>query len=201
MKRILFRVNSIVSILSAVKLSLIVGVVFIIGCSKQLSFNELNDDEFTEIEVDIYESLQMQYSISILEELKMLESDYFKTESNELFIDTSSNFNNGMSVLSIRKYESILISLEKEWESLKSDRLFFENFKVISEEKINFIGKQVIYEHTKFTLEGIEREGISFLFKEKGNKYYNIYIQVNKDEYYPNNLKELLFCVRSMRTW
>jgi hypothetical protein len=106
-----------------------------------------------------------------------------------------------MSVLSIRKYESILISLEKEWESLKSDRLFFENFKVISEEKINFIGKQVIYEHTKFTLEGIEREGISFLFKEKGNKYYNIYIQVNKDEYYPNNLKELLFCVRSMRTW
>jgi hypothetical protein len=201
MKRILFRVNPIVSILSAVKLSLIVGVVFIIGCSKQLSFNELNDDEFTEIEVDIYESLQMQYSISILEELKMLESDYFKTESNELFIDTSSNFNNGMSVLSIRKYESILISLEKEWESLKSDRLFFENFKVISEEKINFIGKQVIYEHTKFTLEGIEREGISFLFKEKGNKYYNIYIQVNKDEYYPNNLKELLFCVRSMRTW
>jgi hypothetical protein len=204
MKRILFRVNSIVSILSAVKLSLIVGVVFIIGCSKQLSFNELNNNKFDEVDFYDFKSLKMDFDIKLL---KYLEAENTDCYDNGTLIQTFSDStgclvdckNSGL--LNIMKYNSKELVLSKEYERIQADRVDYENFQIISTEEINFIGKQVIYEYVKFTMGDLELEGITFLFKEKGNKYYNVYIQVNKDEYYPNNLKELLFCVKSMRTW
>ncbi|MCF8414617.1 MAG: hypothetical protein K9G40_00130 [Crocinitomicaceae bacterium] len=174
-------------------------VLFTLSCSKKLNFDELTTENLTGIPLWNYRSSQLNYSISLTENLKLVENDYSDTSGFELFIDTTREFEKGTNILSVVQFYSQETKLEETWKSLKSKRLPIESFKIISEGLTNYLGKPAYYEHSTSFLSNNETESISFLFHGDSSKFYLLSVQTVIDEGYPDNLKKLLYCAKSIK--
>lgn len=172
-----------------------------IGCSKQLSFNELIINEPSDLNLKAYSSAKMKYRMSLLDKLTLVETDYYgDTLASELFIDTSLVFDEDVSLLSISRYNSNNTELQKEWKKLISNRKVYENFSIFSEGITDYLNKTSYYEHSAYFIgRKKKKESIIFLFRGNSSDFYLISIDVNAEEGYPDNLKELLFCVKSIK--
>ena len=175
------------------------SVVFLTtGCSGQLSFDELTKDIPTNIDTRTYSSDSMNYSISVPKRFELMDKDYLDTFDIELFIDTSVVFEEGVSMFSVVKYSSTETELKKAWDKLMSNRVMIEDFRIYSEGVTNFLSMPAYYEHSACTISKKNTESISFLFRGDSSSYYGISLQVITEEGYPDNMKELLYCAKTL---
>lgn len=174
-------------------------VLFATGCSGQLSFDELTKDIPANLNAHMYSSTNMNYSISVLKRFELVDKDSYDTLDIELFIDTSMVFEEGASMFSVLKYNSTDTVLETAWDKLMSNRVMIEDFKIYSKGLTDFLSIPAYYEHSSCTISNKNTESISFLFRGDSSSFFGISLQVITEENYPDNMKELLFCAKSMK--
>lgn len=180
-------------------LTSLVIVLLTIGCSAQLSFDELTKDVPSDLDVHKYSSTKMNYSISLLKYLELAEKDYNNdTLGFEVFVDTSVVFEEGTSTLSVLKYNSTDTTLNGAWNKLMSNRPF-ENFRIYSEGTTDYLSRPAYYEHSAYTISEKNTETINFFFRGDSSDFYLMNLQVITEEGYPDNMKELLFCAKSLK--
>lgn len=182
-------------------LSCLAVILLTVGCSAQLSFDELTKDVSSNLNVRTYSSAKMNYSISVLKRFELMDKDYYDTLGIELFVDTSMVFEEGASMFSVLKYNSTdtETTLEKAWDKLMSNRMMIEDFRIYSKGLTNFLSVPAYYEHSACTISKKNTESISFLFRGEDSIFFGISLQVITEEGYPDNMKELLFCAKSMK--
>jgi len=176
-------------------------VLFTTGCSGQLSFDELTKDIPTNLNAHTYSSANMDYSISVLKNFELVDKDYYDTLGIELFIDTSMVFEEGASMLLVLKYNSTDTLLEKAWDKLMSNRVIIEDFRIYKEGLTNFLSIPAYYEHSACTISNKNTESISFFFRGDSSSFFGISLQVITEEGYPDNMKKLLYCAKSMKLY
>lgn len=179
-------------------LSILLIAILTIGCSKQLSFDELITYKPSKFKTKLHLSERMQYSISLLDCLALVEKEYSDTTGYELFVDTSISFEKGTSILSIMKFNSTATTLEEAWNKLMTNRVRIKDFQIFSQGLTNYLSKPSYYEHSTCTMNNSKTESISFLFKSDSS-FYLLSIQANREKGYPDNLKELLFSTKSIK--
>lgn len=174
-------------------------VLLTVGCSAQLSFDELTKNVPPDLNTHIHTSTEMQYSISILEQLELLEKDYNSdTLEFELFVDNSTGLEEGASTLSILKYNSSDTTLSGAWNILMISRPF-ENFRIYSTGLTDFLSEHAFYEHSAYTIGKKNTETINFFFRSISSTFYLVNLQVTTEKGYPENMKELLSCAKSLK--
>lgn len=176
-------------------------ILLTIGCSAQLSFDELTKDIPTDVKVKTYSRAKMNYNISIPKKFELMDKDYYDTLSIELFVDTSMIFEEGASILSVFKYNATdtETTLEGAWNKLMSNRPLIEDFRIYSEGLTNFLSVPAYYEHSACTISEKNTESINFLFRGDSSSFVGISLQVITEEGYPDNMKELLYCAKSIK--
>lgn len=180
-------------------LSYLIIVFVAIGCSPQLSFDELTKDLPSKLGTRSYSSTKMGYSISLLDQFVLRDNNYNDTLKLELFIDTSMVFEEGASTLTIIKFNSTETTLEKSWRKFISDRMLIEDFQVYSEGLTDYLLEPAYYEHSAYTMSKKNTESINFLIRGDSSSFYFMNLEVIMEDDYPNNLKELLSCVKTVK--
>ena len=174
-------------------------VLFTVGCSAHLSFDELTKDVPANLNTRTYSSSKMNYSISIPKTLELVEKEYNDTTGYDLYIDTLMEFEKGASMLSVYKYHSAETVLEKEWNKLTSNRQLIEDFRIYSEGVTDFLSVPAYYEHSACTISKKNTETISFLFRGDASIFYLMSLQVITEEGYPDNMQKLLYCAKTIK--
>lgn len=176
-------------------------ILLTVGCSAQLSFDELTKDIPTDVKVKTYSRAKMNYNISIPKKFELMDKDYYDTLSIELFVDTSMIFEEGASILSVFKYNATdtETTLKGAWNKLMSNRPLIEDFRIYSEGLTNFLSVPAYYEHSAYTISEKNTESISFLFRGDSSSFVGISIQIITEKGYPDNMKELLYCAKSIK--
>jgi hypothetical protein len=171
------------------------------GCSGQLSFDELTKDIPANMNTRTYSRVKMDYSISMPKRFELLDKDYFDTLSIELFADTTIIYEEGTNILSILKYNPSMpeTNIEEAWKKLLSNRQLIEDFRIYSEGLTDFLSVPAYYEHSACTISKKNTESISFLFRGEASTFYLMSLQVITEEGYPDNMKELLSCAKSIK--
>jgi hypothetical protein len=170
-----------------------------VGCSAQLSFEELTKDTPSVLNLQSYSSSKMEYSISLPNRFELAEKDQINT-GFELFFDTLIEFEKGTNILSVFKYNSAEKTLGEAWKKLTSNRQLIEDFRIYSEGLTDFLSIPSYYEHSACTISKKNTETISFLFRGKASTFYLVSLQVITEKGYPDNIKELLSCAKSIKT-
>lgn len=170
-----------------------------LGCSKQLPFEKLILNEPVGLDLKKYSSIKMDYDISLLEQFRIAEKEYNDTIGFELFLDTTFSFEKGTNMISITKFYSEDTKLDKVWNKLTSNRMSIENFRIYSKGLTNYLSRPAYFEHSACTISKKNTESISFLFRGDSTDFYAISIQVIKEVGYPKNMRELLFCAKSIK--
>jgi hypothetical protein len=188
-------INKVFNILSCLTI-----VLFTVGCSAQQSFDELTKDIPANLKVRRYSSAKMNYNISMPKRFELLDRDYYDTLSIELFADTTILYEEGTNILSILKYNSSMpeTTIEEAWKKLLTNRQLIEDFRIFSEGVTDFLSVPAYYEHSACTISEKNTESISFLFRGNSSDFYVISISVNTEEGYPTNMRELLYCAKSI---
>jgi hypothetical protein len=164
-----------------------------------MSFDELTKNIPSSINTHTYSSAKMSYNISLLDRFKFIDQEYNDTLSFELFVDTSMVYEQGASVISILKYKSTETSLDQEWKKLSSKRQLIQDFKIYSKGLTDYLPESSYYEHSGYTINNKNAETISFLFHGEDATFYLISLEVIKEEDYPDNMRELLYCVKTIK--
>src|SRR5690606_37100756 len=144
-----------------------------------------------------YSSSKMNYSISLLKSLTLIDKNYDDSMQVELFMDTTYNFDNQLNWLTIFEFTSTETTLEGAWNQFMLDRIPYGGFQVLSERKTEYLSQPALYEHSTYILSGNTDESINFLLQGNNSKYYLVNIQVDKEVNYPKNMRELLYCAKS----
>ncbi len=176
------------------------SILFILtACSGKPTFEELTSDIPTNIQTRIHSSSNMNYQISLSKELKLTEKDYKDTLSIELFLDSTIDFMKGTNIISVVRYQSKEKTLEEAWKKLVSKREKMQDFKIHSEGKTNFLSSPAYYEHASYPVSKKDRESICFLIKGKSSDFYAVSLETSKENNYPDNMKRLLACAKTLR--
>ena len=176
------------------------GAIWVItACSLQLSFEELVSDLPEDLEVSTFKSDSMGYSISLTKKFELVETEYDNDTRYELIVDTTRNFDSGTSMISIYSYPSNESDLNKAWANLISERKLDKNFKVHSDGRTSFLNFPSFYQHSSSTVGINEVESVSFLYRGTPTLLYLATVQVVTADNYPENLKELLYLVQSLK--
>ena len=176
-------------------------ILLVTGCSKQMSFIELTKGIPTDCYTRSYSRKTMKYSISVPKRFELRDKDYNDESSFELFLDTSGAFYEGVSMLSVIKYDvkDVNTSLDIAWQNLMSNRVMIEDFRIYSEGLTNFLSMPAYYEHSACTISQKDTESISFLFRGDSSSFFGISLQVITEDGYPDNMQELLYCAKSFQ--
>ena len=177
---------------------IIVSLFVVGGCSKQLSFDELIDADMNDLSLYTHSSNSMNYEISILSKFELSDSGFYDTIKFEVFIDTSYQYEDGTSILSILEFKSIDTSLTVAWENIMRDRELVEGFKVYSEGITDVLTEKSYYEYSSHIISYDKTESVSFLMKKDSGLYFLLSIHVNTENNFPREMKELLFCAKSL---
>lgn len=182
-------------ILSCLAIALITA-----GCSAQMSFEELTKDELSELDVRTFSSSKMNYSISLLKSFDLIDKDYSDTLKVEMFVDTTAVFEEGTRTLTVIEFNSSETTLEGAWRTFVANRILIEDFRIYSEGSTDYLSRPSYYEHSACTISKKNTETISFLFHGEDSSFYLVSLQVITEGGYPDNMKELLYCAKSMKT-
>lgn len=180
-------------------LSCLAIVSFTVGCSAQLSFDELTKDELTDLDVHTYSSKKMNYSISLFRSLDLIDKDYSDTLKVEMFVDTAMVFEEGASTFTVIEFSFSETILEEAWKKLISKRSLIEDFRIYSEGSTDYLSRPSYYEHSACTISKKNTETINLFFRSDSSSFYLITLQVNTEKGYPDNIKKLLYCAKSIK--
>ncbi len=172
---------------------------FLAACSNKPTYDELTSDLPANTNVRTYSSSILKYVISLPKELKLIEKEYEDAFSLEVFVDSTIPFEEGSNLLSIAKYPSQEKTLKGAWKNLVSKRGKMKDFEIHSEGMTHFLSVPAYYEHCSYPISEKMTESISFLIKGKSSDVYTVSIQVNPDKKYPDNIKCLLSCVKTLK--
>lgn len=171
------------------------------GCTHQIAFNELTKDIPADYKVRMYVSKQLNYSISVPKRFGFPENQIGDTLSMEMFRDTTKLISEGVSKLVVAKYhfKGIETKLKNVWNRLNSKRPILENYRMYSEGTTSFFSFPAYYEHAVYTIGGKKYESICILFRGETSRYFAINLEVIRDKYYEVNMKELLYCTKTIK--
>ncbi len=170
------------------------------GCTNHLTFNELTKKYNSKFDKFLYSSAEMNYSISILKQLELVERDYNNdTLKFELFVDSSMVFEEGAKTILILKYnpKDTNLNLVDAWSRLTHKRRF-ENFRIYSKGLTNLLTIPAYYEHSAYSMSNKNTESINLFFRGKSSDFYVLNLQVITEDDYPVNIRELLSSAKTI---
>jgi len=173
-------------------------LIFLAGCSQEQTFEDLIAPSSDKIMTNNFRSEKLGYSISLLKNLTLTDTEYTSDYSIEVFIDTVMFEQSSVRSISIMRIEKRNSSLEKQWKSLTGKRKLPANYEVKSTGTTNFLKELSYYEHISVSnAPNKDFETITFLTKGDVGVYYCICITCGMDDNYPVDIKKLLQCVKT----
>lgn len=179
----------------------LIGIILtflLVGCNSQLSFNELTDYNPNGLDLKNYSSTKMRYNISLLKHLQLTDKQYDDSTSYECFFDSNYDFMDGTNMLSVYKFHSKDTILEDAWNTLLAQREKYQDFKVFSTGFTNVLTSPSYYEHSSVTISNKNTESVSFLIHGDSTEFYLLSVQSNTENNYPKEMKELIYCAKSI---
>ncbi|MBL7888441.1 MAG: hypothetical protein JNL24_02750 [Bacteroidia bacterium] len=167
------------------------------GCSKQLSYDELVSELPTISNSQIITNSTMKYDISLPKELKLAEKQYNDTLWFEFFLDKTIPFEEGTNIVSVLRILSKEKTPKDVWQKLLEKKLMNENYSTHSKGESSFLNYPSYYAHCSKTISNKNRETIIFIVRGNSSDYYMINLETGTEKNYPNNMKQLLSCVKT----
>lgn len=170
--------------------------IFFYGCSRQSSFDELNDYKGYKDSLKVHYSRKMDYQLLLPRYYKLIDHEYSDSINFELFADSTSLKYSSPNMFSILKFESKYKSQKKVWDSLSQKRVLLTGFEVFSEGITNKFSLPVYYEHSKCEIQGSIIEGVSILISDL-HTFYLINAHINKETGRAEDLKKLIYSIKT----
>ncbi len=179
-------------------IAVIVTSLVVVGCSHQLTFKELTKD-LPNPKTRNYSSEKMNYTFDCLENIVHKETVDDSAYQEELFLDTTHSFMDGTSIMGVIKYSSNETSLIQVWNGIVSNRPPDKSIKIYATGNTQFLSRPAYYEHSGQVISDKKRESINFIMHGDSSNFYVVSLGVNREEGYPENMKELLYCAKSLK--
>lgn len=164
-----------------------------------MSFEELTDNELIKLNVKEYSSVELNYRMVLLKDLKLVNSQSNDTLAIDSFNDFSNLFDDNFNSMSVTRYTSNSDNLIEEWDKLLSDRVDIGNDIIYSEGYTDYLEVDSYYKYSSYELDDIKTEAIYFLLQGEVNVFYLLRLSAHGQENYPDNLKGLLYCAKSIK--
>ncbi|MEN9441760.1 MAG: hypothetical protein RLZ33_1837 [Bacteroidota bacterium] len=171
----------------------------LLGCKRQLSYKELTSDLPAAKCERTWTSTQMNYNLSLPKQFKRVEKEYNDTIGYELYIDTTSAFEKGTSIISVLKYLSEEKTSKAFYQKNLSNKLQNMNRMFHSKGETTLLNYPAYYAHYSTEISKQPRESIVFIVPGNASDFYMIVIDTGADDNYTDNMKQLLSNVKTFK--